>query len=249
MNVAGVVAALTSEARALGPVKRGGAGRLVLNDGTLVAVSGMGAAAADAARALVEAGATALVSWGMAGALDPGLEAGDVCLPSEVVAADGSSFTTARHWREPLAASLAASMGAQRRVACGRLFTSSEPIGTASAKEAAFRRTGAAAVDMESAPVAQVAALHGMPFIAVRVIVDTATDAVPSAVLAASDRGQVHLWRLLGGLVLAPAELAPLMRLARRYRVATRSLAAVAEAGSLAPPSLAASNGTLVGPS
>jgi adenosylhomocysteine nucleosidase len=245
LNVAGVVAALTSEARALGPVKRGGAGRLVLNDGTLVAVSGMGAAAADAARALVEAGATALVSWGMAGALDPGLEAGDVCLPSEVIAADGSSFSTARHWREPLAASI----GAQRRVACGRLFTSSEAIGTASAKEAAFRRTGAAAVDMESAAVAQVAALHGMPFIAVRVIVDTAADVVPSAVLAASHGGQVHLWRLLWGLVLAPADLAPLMRLARRYRVATRSLAAVAEAGSLAPPSLAASNGTLVGPS
>jgi adenosylhomocysteine nucleosidase len=245
LNVAGVVAALTSEARALGPVKRGGAGRLALNDGTLVAVSGMGVAAADAARSLVEAGATALVSWGMAGALDPELEAGDVCLPSEVVASDGRSFTTARHWREPLAVSISA----QRRVACGRLLTSSQAISTASAKEAAFRRTGAAAVDMESSVVAQIAALHGMPFIAVRVIVDTAADAVPSAVLAASHGGQVHLWQLLWGLVLAPADLAPLLRLARRYRVATRSLAAVADAGSLAPPLLAPSNGAPAGPS
>jgi adenosylhomocysteine nucleosidase len=243
LNVAGVVAALTSEARALGPLRRGGAGRFVLHDGTLVAVSGMGAAAADAARSLVEAGATALVSWGMAGALDPGLVAGDVCLPSEVIAADGTSFTTARHWREPLAASIRA----QRRVTCGRLLTSSQAISTASAKEAAFRSTGATAVDMESSVVAQVAALHEMPFIAVRVIVDTAADAVPSAVLAASRGGQVHLWRLLWGLVLAPADLAPLMRLARRYRVATRSLVAVAETGSLAPPTLAPSNGALAG--
>ncbi len=243
MNVAGVVAALTSEARALGPVKRGG-GRLVLNDGTLVAVSGMGAAAADAARSLVEDGATALVSWGMAGALDPGLEAGDVFLPSEVVTADGTSFTTARRWREPLAASL----GAQRRVAGGTLLTSSRAIDTVSAKQAAFLRTGAAAVDMESSLVAQVAALHGIPFIAVRVIVDTAADAVPSAVLAASDGGQVRLWRLLWGLLVSPADLAPLLRLARRYRVATRSLAAVAEAGSLTPPLLAPLDGALVGP-
>ena len=216
----------------------------MLNDGTLVAVSGMGAAAADAARSLVEDGATALVSWGMAGALDPGLEAGDVFLPSEVVAADGTSFTTARRWREPLAASL----GAQRRVAGGTLLTSSRAIDTVSAKQAAFRRTGAAAVDMESSLVAQVAALHGIPFIAVRVIVDTAADAVPSAVLAASDGGQVRMWRLLWGLLVSPADLAPLLRLARRYRVATRSLAAVAEAGSLAPPSLAPSDGARAGP-
>jgi adenosylhomocysteine nucleosidase len=216
---------------------------LVLNDGTLVAVSGMGAVAADAAQSLVGAGATALVSWGMAGALDPGLAAGDVCLPSEVVAADGTSFSTARCWREPLAASVRA----HRRVDCGRLLTSPQAISTASAKEAAFWRTGAVAVDMESAMVAQVAALHEIPFIVVRVIVDTATDAVPSAVLAASRGGQVHLWRLLWGLVLAPADLVPLMRLARRYRVATRSLAAVAETGSLAPPALAPLNGARAG--
>ncbi len=245
MNVAGVVAALTSEARALGPVKRGDAGRLVLNDGTLVAVSGMGAAAAAAARSLIEAGATALVSWGMAGALDPALAAGDVCLPSEVIATDGTTFTTARHWRDPLAASIRA----QRPVVGGRLLTTSQAISTASAKEAAFRRTGAAAVDMESSVVAQVAALHGVPFIAVRVIVDTAADAVPSAVLAASHAGQVHLGRLLWGLLLAPADLAPLMRLARRYRVATRSLAAVAATGALVPPSLAPAIGALADPS
>ena len=43
-------------------------------DGTLVAIAGMGGtAAAAAACKLVEAGAAALVSWGMAGGLDPAL--------------------------------------------------------------------------------------------------------------------------------------------------------------------------------
>ena len=70
-----------------------------------------------------------------------------------------------------------------------------------------------------------------------------------AAVLAASHGGQVQLGRLLCGLALAPADLAPLMRLARRYRVATRSLAAVAETGSLAPPAPHPRMAPLAGPS
>jgi adenosylhomocysteine nucleosidase len=240
LNVAGVVAALTPEARALGPAARRGAGRASLRDGTLVAVSGMGgAAAAHAARGLIEAGATALVSWGMAGALDPELNAGAVCVPYEVVAMDGTSLVTARHWREPLAASIAT----RRPVACGKLLTTSQAIDTVAAKQAAYRETGAAAVDMESFAVAQVAATHGMPFIAVRVIVDTAADRVPRAILAASQCGRVQIWRLIWGLVLAPADVAPLIRLTRRYRVATRSLRAVAGAGPLVPPACIAAPG------
>jgi hypothetical protein len=70
---------------------------------------------------------------------------------------------------------------------------------------------------------------------AVRVIVDTAADMLPHAVVAASQGGRVRIWRLLGGLALAPVEFAPLIRLARRYRTASRSLAAVGRAVLLTP--------------
>ena len=89
----------------------------------------------------------------------------------------------------------------------GTLLTAGAPIATVAAKQAAFRETGAVAVDMESAAVAQLAALHALPFIAVRVIVDTATDAVPPAVEAASRAGRLRMRRLVWGLMLAPAEL------------------------------------------
>ncbi len=92
---------------------------------------------------------------------------------------------------------------------------------------------------MESTAVAQVAATHGLPFIAVRVIVDTAGDTVPGSVVAASAAGQVQIGRLICGLALSPADIAPLVRLARRYRIAIRSLMAVAGLGALAPPGLA----------
>ncbi|GAC1471958.1 MAG: hypothetical protein PVSMB1_19530 [Gemmatimonadaceae bacterium] len=59
---------------------------------------------------------------------------------------------------------------------------------------------------------------------------------IPRAVTAAADNeGHLQIWRLIGALALAPNELAPLIRLAQRYRAANRSLATIARAGSLAP--------------
>jgi adenosylhomocysteine nucleosidase len=223
----GVVAALAAEARALGPaVKRiGDVGCLI--DGTLVAVSGMGGAAAGlAARRLIEAGASALMSFGLAGGLDPGLSAGSVVLPSEIISRGGARFLTSTDWREQLRFRIAK----QRPVADGTLLSSLAAIDSVADKAAAFRDTGAIAVDMESFGVAEVAAAHGLPFVAVRVIVDTALDALPRAVVAASRAGQVSLLRLVGAIALTPLDLVAVIRLAQRYRAATRSLAAVAGA-------------------
>jgi hopanoid-associated phosphorylase len=231
LNVVGIVAALAAEARALGPTKSRFQTPTFLADGTLLTVSGMGfAAAAQATRALLEAGVTALASWGMAGGLDPGLRAGTIFLPSAVVSAAGADFPTASHWRERLAAALAA----QRPISGGKLLNSPHALGTVADKAAAFGATGALAVDMESLAIAQIAAAQGVPFIAVRVIVDTAQDSLPRAVMAASRAGEIELWRMIRALALAPAEFSALIRLAQRYRAARRSLAAVAHAGSLA---------------
>jgi adenosylhomocysteine nucleosidase len=114
-----------------------------------------------------------------------------------------------------------------RPVSEGSLLTSAHAIETPADKAAAFRTIGAAAVDMESATVAEIAAKHNLPFIAVRVIVDTAADMLPRAVVAASRAGKVQFARLLGGLILAPREIASLIRLAPRYRIAMRSLRAI----------------------
>jgi adenosylhomocysteine nucleosidase len=231
LNVFGIVSALGAEARHLGPLRRRRATPESLGDGTLLVVSGIGcAAAALGARALVEAGATALASWGMAGGLDPALGCGTVFLPDEIISRDGVGCSTARCWRERLSAAITA----QCVVACGKLLTSRQALASVADKVTAFRETGAAAVDMESLAVAEVAGAHGLPFIAVRVIVDTAQDVLPRAVTAAAgNAGHLRIWRVMGSLALTPGDVAAFIRLARRYRVASRSLAAVARAGSL----------------
>jgi adenosylhomocysteine nucleosidase len=206
----GVVAALAAEARALGPW-----------DETLVAVSGIGCSLAGAAaRTLIESRVSALMTFGLAGGLDPSLETGCIVLPGELISRDGARFHTSQLWRERIVAALGSSMA----VTQSTLLTSPAAIDTPTAKAAAFRDTGAAAVDMESVAVAEVAAIHKLPFIAVRVIVDTATDVLPPAVLAASRAGRVQIGRLLAGLIVAPGEIAALIRLALRYRTAMRAL-------------------------
>jgi adenosylhomocysteine nucleosidase len=208
LNAAGVVAALAAEARALAPtpgrdgtLRRDANGYAVCSGGMLLLVSGIGqTAAAAAATRLVDAGAGALVSWGLAGGLSPSLEAGAVCLPQEVIGPDGTHYVTAGEWRETLFALVAA----HRPVTRGSLLTSVSPIATCAAKAAAHRDTGAVAVDMESSAVARVARAN------------------------ASKSGEVRIRRLFLGLVRSPVELLPLLRLAKRYRSAIRSLQAVA---------------------
>jgi adenosylhomocysteine nucleosidase len=228
----GVVAALDAEARTLGPAARRADGLALLRDGTLLAVSGIGGSlAAAAAGSLADAGAQCLMSFGLAGGLDPALIAGAIVLPSEVVSRDGLRFATAADWREQLKSAIGRRSIAQRQpVISGTLLSSAAAIDSVADKAAAFRETGAVAVDMESLAIARVAAARGLPFIAVRVIVDTAADALPRAVVAASGGGPVNIGRLIAVLAIAPGEIVALLRLARRYRAATRALAAVAAA-------------------
>jgi adenosylhomocysteine nucleosidase len=227
LSVTGVVAALEFEARCL---RR-------LDDGSLIGISGIGADhAARAARALVASGAGALLSWGVAGALDPALACGAAVLPCEVLrpagAANGSTlqrFQTCRAWRERL---LAALQG-HARVVSGALLSSAAPVATAAGKAGLFHHTRAVAVDMESAAVAAVAADHGLPFIALRVILDTARDSLPESVMrvfapaGANRTAGWRAWALLG----APQDWGSVLRLAAQYRLATRSLRACCRHG------------------
>jgi len=107
---------------------------------------------------------------------------------------------------------------------------------SAADKRAAFLQSGAVAVDMESYAIAAVAEAHGLPFIAIRAIVDAAADEVPPALLDVTGRdGRLVLGRLLVRLLAAPRMLRPLSGLAQRFRVAGRSLRESARAGVPGP--------------
>jgi adenosylhomocysteine nucleosidase len=227
--VLGVLCALRSEARHLGRSVERDAGLKSLADGTLVAVSGMGlgSAAAGTGR-LIAAGVGALISFGMAGGVDPALRAGCLFLPAEVSAPGGRRFTCDPAWHGQLARALGAA------VTQGQLATVRTPLATVAAKAALRRASGARAVDMESSAVAELAEQHALPFVAVSVIIDDAQQELPAAIAAATaPDGLVAGWRVFRHLLRHPGEAAAVLRLARAYTAANATLASVAAGGAL----------------
>jgi adenosylhomocysteine nucleosidase len=232
VSITGIVAALTAEARTLGLRSPGGPGIETLPDGTLLCISGMGPEAArHAALGLLAAGARNLLSFGLAGALDPRLQAGTVLLAEAVVDGSGLVHPTFGPWREQLCV-----MAASRQVVGGALLSVMQPLATSAAKAQARARTGACAVDMESFAIGTVAVGNGLNFAVARVIVDTAGDVLPRCVQwATGPRGEVSLPRLAWGLVRAPGELGALLQLSRRYRAALDSLRYLGQRGLALP--------------
>jgi adenosylhomocysteine nucleosidase len=172
-----------------------------------------GERARHAAEALARLNVAGLVSFGTIGALAPELESGALLVPEAVLDEDGHVYTADPTWRALLFQKLG-------RIAYARpVLTVRKPLATAEEKAAAARRTGACAVDMESAAVAAVAAERGLPFLCLRAVVDRAAQALPRAALAAVDPyGRVHRSRLFAALLRRPKELAQELEALRRLR-------------------------------
>jgi hopanoid-associated phosphorylase len=190
-----------------------------------------GGGSSDALRAaLMEAreDATGVISIGLAGALAPGLAAGDWVVAERVVWTDGAAETDLR-WTTALAQRLSARLG---------VFLGSEAmLITARDKAEAGRRWGAVAVDMESHTAAAVAKELRIPFAAVRVISDAAHEDLPDAVrVGMSPDGRMAGGAVLMALLRRPGQVPALLRTATS---AGRAFKALADGRRLLGPGLA----------
>ena len=120
------------------------------------------------------------------------------------------------------------------RVSCnkvhgGALACAAEPVASIGAKQEIFARTGALAVDMESAGVFDAAQRNGLPALALRVIIDAAHVALPDAVLRRADEfGEADAPGLALDLARSPGQIPAAMRLACAARRAGRTMKQVA---------------------
>ena len=144
-------------------------------------------------------GVNRLISFGSAGALDPALAPGDLLIAREAVAHDAGLFLGRRfepsgvigrdesgrigHRRAFLAdpdlvllALNAAETLPHHQVAVGTVATGNQFVGSTARKRWLHQTFGAAAVEMETAAVAQVAVAHRLPWVAIRAISDVAED-------------------------------------------------------------------------
>jgi adenosylhomocysteine nucleosidase len=162
-----------------------------------------------------------VISFGVAGGLDPTLKSGDVVVATEVMAGD-ARWLAGLTLNEDLIASVA--LGG-RRIVRGRLAGAEEVVVARHVKAALHSETGAAAVDMESHIAADYAAKAGLPFAALRVVSDPAHRALPSSAMAAiKPNGDIDLRKIMRSVVRNPMTLRDLVSTGIDFSRALRSL-------------------------
>ena len=121
----------------------------------------------------LRSGVRGVVSFGLCGALDPGLKVGDLLLADAVADAD-DSYEADAAWTARIAAVVP-------NAKVGRFARAEQPVASVADKSALRERTGAIAVDLESFTVARLARWFGVPFVVVRAVSDAASRALPHA--------------------------------------------------------------------
>jgi len=144
---------------------------------------------------------------GLAGALEPSLQIGDLVIDAQ------STFAT------------------EVKAVRGSIYTSKTLIATPAEKADCFDRIGAVVVDMENQIVREWAAKMDVPFLGIRAISDRADQSLDPGILNAIDEfGGIKPIQLAAGLLGRPARIASLIRVGSHAKHAAERLGcAVAE--------------------
>lgn len=203
----GVVTGMLAEARLLN-----GLGHRV------IATGGNAMATRAKTEEMVRDGVSALISFGIAGALDPSLKPGDLVIATDVVLPGGRRVNCDVAWQQRVQGKIVGS-------SLGAVSGSSVAVATRAEKAALFHATGALAVDMESHHVAELAARHNLPLLIMRAVADTAMDDIPEAALVGlNEEGRPAIGAVLRSLLAKPWQLPALIRVALRSRAAMNAL-------------------------
>jgi len=210
----------------------------------LLARTGMGRQLAETGIAAVLARypVAAVVSIGFSGALEEGLEVGDLVLASQLSATGavpcatemvasrigGDEILPPLYRPDPgLLQAAAEALGAAGLHAVqGSTVTMPDIATTPAGRQRLAAQTGAVAVDMESYWVARAAAERGLPFLALRAISDTQEDRLLPFDQMANAYGEPSLARLAAHLLRHPGSLGVVVSLARNSGRARRALTA-----------------------
>ena len=179
--------------------------------GVLTLVTGMGAIPAREAlsKALESEKPACIVAAGFAGALNPGLNIGQVILDD----------------RDGVSEEICPGFASMPDIVCGRVFSASRVLVDPRQKRRLQEETGADAVDLESQAIRVVAEQNGIPMLALRVISDAASFTLPLDFnRCLTPKGTMHLGYLLGYLIRHPSTLPALMRFHKQVRLAALQL-------------------------
>lgn len=187
----------------------------------VVAIAGGGdpARLALMLHAALDRQAKGIISFGIAGGLEASQAPGSIVLAS-AVHVDGQRIATDAAWVARLAARLP-------RALRGDIAGVDHAIASPAAKARLHRETGAMAVDMESHIAARLAAVYGVPFVALRIVADPAHRALPeAATVGMRPDGSMDAGAVLRALLRRPGDVPALIRTAMDASAAFAALRA-----------------------
>lgn len=170
---------------------------------------------------LISQGADLIISFGLAGALDPGLKSGSIIISTQVL--------TPSYKKISCNPSLGIKIFNLKKSKSGVYFRpivgSNYPITSATEKKKIFKNSKAAAVDMETHIAAQIAQKQRVPFLAIRSICDTANQNLPDFVATIiKNQKKLNILQVLRLIVSRPSELKKFSKLIINYRRGIKSL-------------------------
>jgi adenosylhomocysteine nucleosidase len=154
-----------------------------------------------------------LISSGFAGALEKDLQVGQLLI--------AENFSSPKLLGSPKL------VLADDETFLGKLQTVPRMIETVEEREGLNKKTGAAAVDMETEILAQVCAAHDLPMLSLRAISDTASEPFPAPAHVLFDvaKQQTNFFRLGSYLLTHPGAFVRLNAFRKRVAVARKALA------------------------
>ena len=171
----------------------------------------------DKLEAAVQAGGSGIISIGIAGGLAPGLSPGDWVIASGVIS-DGVRIPTDSRWSQKLLSALPHAVHAD-------ISGVDAPVVAEADKRALHETHGTVACDMESHIAARIAARHGVPFAACRVIIDPAERTLPPAALVGMRAdGRPDVFAVIRSLCQQPRQMFSLLRVVADLRAARTAL-------------------------
>ncbi len=189
----------------------------------LACAAGTVEGARHAARALIDQGATRLISFGVCGGLSEGIDTGDLIVPRTVMM-ESETLSLDSEWLESLSRHLPETKS-------GALISVSEAVTTPEAKAQLHSQSGAVAVDVESFAIAKAAREAGLPCLVIRAVLDPAYQALPQAALnGINAKGETQFWPVIKGLMRRPQDLPDLIRLGQQNKRACGVLVRAVEA-------------------
>ena len=195
------------------------------------ASGGLAAQTTAVAESLLSEGAEALISFGIAGALAPALTPGRLLVPRAVIDETGTRYAVDAEWRMRITDAL---RHAGSQIDEGDLLGARAAAASPARKAELYRITGAVAIDLESHLVAQAAARAARPFLVLRAVSDSATQALPNAAIhGLAPNGKPALGRVLLSIVRDPRQIPALIKLAGDTRRALDALGLALRAVSL----------------